>query len=332
MRWRVAPHPLRHPVADPVASGGSSWVWYTSFEVPPAPHASGATGWLPVATAKSLMMIEGMTGRLSSQELKQLYMARIDYHLIHGCKISPNSEDVHVKQLSKVQIRFLCQILNLHPRPAIVPLFTETEINPLRVRHLLIILNHLIYFLGLNKKDLTRAALDISLEPCAMGKTSWAKDLIKAAFRLPFHCPELVLTDAASIQGVTNYGKTVNILMQEWLQESINKNDKLYLLHGRLKPQKDKPPAHVTSKMRHYLTLVNTQLHREALTSLLLSAHRLAIPTISQCSTPSAQLSHTEFLKTVIYYRPNVALVKEFVYNPYRGESKDYDCELGYTG
>ncbi|KAJ6530190.1 hypothetical protein B0H19DRAFT_1082590 [Mycena capillaripes] len=47
MRWRVAPHPLRHPVADPVASGGSSWVWYTSFEVPPAPHASGATGWLP---------------------------------------------------------------------------------------------------------------------------------------------------------------------------------------------------------------------------------------------------------------------------------------------
>ncbi|KAJ6559574.1 hypothetical protein B0H19DRAFT_1234235 [Mycena capillaripes] len=42
----------RHPVADPVASGGSFWVWCTSFEAPPAPHASGATGWLPVAHRK----------------------------------------------------------------------------------------------------------------------------------------------------------------------------------------------------------------------------------------------------------------------------------------
>jgi hypothetical protein len=110
-----------------------------------------------------------------------------------------------------------------------------------------------------------------------MGKTSWAKDLIKAASRLPFHCPVFGLTHETSIQEVENYGKTVNMLMQEWLQDSIDKNDNLYLLHGRLEPQNDKPPAHVTSKMRHYLTLVKTQLHREALTSILLSTHRLAV-------------------------------------------------------
>ena len=50
-----------------------------------------------------IMAIEDMTGRLTPKELKELYMARVDCHLIHGCEISPDSEDVHVKQLSKVQ-------------------------------------------------------------------------------------------------------------------------------------------------------------------------------------------------------------------------------------
>jgi hypothetical protein len=45
----------RHLVADLISSGtagGSFWVGYTSFRAPPAPHASGATGWLPVAHRK----------------------------------------------------------------------------------------------------------------------------------------------------------------------------------------------------------------------------------------------------------------------------------------
>jgi hypothetical protein len=95
-----------------------------------------------------IMEIEYMTGRLTPKELKELYMARVDCHLIHGCEISPDSEDVHIKQLSKVQIRFLRQMLNLHSRSVIAPLFTETGIIPLRVRRLLLVLNHLIYSLG----------------------------------------------------------------------------------------------------------------------------------------------------------------------------------------
>jgi hypothetical protein len=201
----------------------------------------------------------------------------VDCHLIHGCEISPDSEDIHVKQLIKVQIRFIHQLLNLHPRSVIAALFTETGIIPLRVRRFLLVLKHLIYFLGLEKKDYARAALDSSLELCAKGKASWAKDLIKAATRLPFDCPVLVLTDVTSIQDIENYGKAVNTLMQEWLQESVDSNEKLYLLRGRLEPQKDKPPTQITSKMRHYLTMVSTQVHREALTSLLLSTHRLAL-------------------------------------------------------
>lgn len=71
-----------------------------------------------------ILAIEDMTGRLMPKELKQLYMARVDCHLIHGCEISPDSEDVHVKHLCKVQISFLRQMLNIHRRSMIVPLFT----------------------------------------------------------------------------------------------------------------------------------------------------------------------------------------------------------------
>ncbi|KAJ6497212.1 hypothetical protein C8R47DRAFT_972415 [Mycena vitilis] len=316
-----------------------------------------------------IMAIEDMTGRLSPQEFKELFMGRVDCHLTHGAEIFPDSEDVHVKQLSKVQIRFLRQMLNVHPRSAIAPLFTETGITPLRVRRLLIILNHLIYFLGLNKGDYARAALDSSLELCAMGKSSWAKDLIKAASRLPFPCPVLVLTKTTSIEDVKNYGKKVDVLMKEWLQDSIDSNPKLYLLHGRLEPQKDGPPTQIVSKMRHYLTMVKTQVHREALTSLLLSTHQLAVEILryvdhahapvprserycrfckTEVETPEhalisctssdaltqlrsaflvqlfrnspdlrvlmVELSDTEFLKALIFSRPNVALVAKFAY------------------
>jgi hypothetical protein len=48
-----------------------------------------------------------MMGRLTPKELKELYMARIDCHLTHGYEVTPNSEDVHVKQPTKVQIRFI---------------------------------------------------------------------------------------------------------------------------------------------------------------------------------------------------------------------------------
>jgi hypothetical protein len=43
------------------------------------------------------MAVEDMTGRLTLKEVKELYMARVDCHLIHGCEIMPDSEDIHLK-------------------------------------------------------------------------------------------------------------------------------------------------------------------------------------------------------------------------------------------
>lgn len=115
---------------------------------------------------------------------------------------------------------------------------------------------------------IARAALNSSIELSGKGKRSWAQDLTKAASRLPFHCPELVLTRYTSIADVEDYAKLVRKLMLEWLQGEIDSSDKLYLLHGCREPQKDKGPTQVTSCMRHYLTLVKTQKHREAITSV----------------------------------------------------------------
>jgi hypothetical protein len=65
--------------------------------------------------------------------------------------------------------------------------------------------------------------------------------------------------------------------MLEWLQGAIDSSVKLYLLRGRRELQKDQRPTQATSCMRHYLTLVKTPRHREAIASLLLSTHLLTI-------------------------------------------------------
>ncbi|KAJ7640141.1 hypothetical protein B0H17DRAFT_900630, partial [Mycena rosella] len=199
-----------------------------------------------------IMAIEDMTGRLTPKELKQLYMARVDCHLIHGCEVSPDSEDVHVKQLCKVQVSFIRQMLNLHSRSMIAPLFTETGVMPLRVRRLLLNLSHLQYFLSLNDDTYARAALNSSIKLSGKGKLG---DLIKVASRLPFHCPDLDLTRSTFIRDVGNYADLVQKLCMEWLQDEINSSEKLYLLHGRREPQKDKAPTQVTSYMRHHLSM-----------------------------------------------------------------------------
>ncbi|KAJ6462679.1 hypothetical protein C8R47DRAFT_1239855, partial [Mycena vitilis] len=202
-----------------------------------------------------IMAVEDMTGRLTPKELKQLYMARVDCHLTHGCEVSPDILGTsYLKLLASIQVNFLRRMLNLHSRSSIVALYTETGIMPIRVRRFLLALGHLKYLLGLQKDTYASAALSSSIELNGQGKKSWCQDLIKAAPRLPFDCPEL--------------------LNLEWLQGELNSSVKLYLLHGRREPQKDKPAAHVTSCMRHYLSMVKTQ---EALTSLLLSTHLLAV-------------------------------------------------------
>ncbi|KAJ7081804.1 hypothetical protein B0H15DRAFT_994332 [Mycena belliarum] len=226
--------------------------------------------------AHRIMAIEDKTGRLTPKELKTLYMARVDCHLTHGCEISPDCEDVHVHQLCDVQISFIRQILNLHGRSMLIPLYTETGIVPLRVRRFVLALGYLQYLLILLPTHFARAAVNSSIKLAAAGKKSWAKDLLTAASKLPFPCPELDLANATALS-VLDYAKMIDGLMLRWIQGEVDSSEKLYLIKGRREPRKDMAPAPQTLRLRHYLFMVKTQKHREALTSLLLSTHLLAV-------------------------------------------------------
>jgi hypothetical protein len=93
------------------------------------------------------MGVEDAAGRLIPKEFKTLYMARVDCHLIHECEVSPDSDDVHLKELCAVQTDFLCQVLNIHSNSMLAPLFTETGIMPLCIRRLLLLLGYLQHLL-----------------------------------------------------------------------------------------------------------------------------------------------------------------------------------------
>jgi hypothetical protein len=70
-------------------------------------------------------------------------------------------------------------------------LFTETGIMPLRIRRFMLLLKVLQYLLSLKMPHLARAAFNSSIELAAMGKKSWAGDVLIAGSKLPFECPRL---------------------------------------------------------------------------------------------------------------------------------------------
>ncbi|KAJ6483348.1 hypothetical protein C8R45DRAFT_795753, partial [Mycena sanguinolenta] len=90
------------------------------------------------------------------------------------------------------------------------------------------------------------------------GKASWAMDLRYVISKLPFTVvlPNLATITPIAIDGVI---KSVNAGLRTYLQWSIDDPDspKLYLLRGRLEPEKDSPPAHKTLQFRHYLNVLN---------------------------------------------------------------------------
>ncbi|KAJ7604104.1 hypothetical protein DFH06DRAFT_1021390 [Mycena polygramma] len=113
--------------------------------------------------------------------------------------------------------------------------------------------------------------------PLRVRKASWAMDLRYVIQQLP--C-KVNLPDLSSItpRMVDDVIKSVNAGLRAYLQWFIDDPDspKLYLLRGRLEPEKDSAPVQKTLQFRHYLNVVNPK-HRKALTRFLLSSHCLAL-------------------------------------------------------
>ncbi|KAK0433388.1 uncharacterized protein EV420DRAFT_1240540, partial [Desarmillaria tabescens] len=75
---------------------------------------------------------------------------------------------------------------------------------------------------------------------------------------------------------IEEYRKNVERSTEKWVLTKISKSEKLYLLHGCKGPRKGKAPVPVALRMRNYLD-VTMPNHRDALVSIVLSTHRLAV-------------------------------------------------------
>ncbi|PBK80276.1 hypothetical protein ARMGADRAFT_949801 [Armillaria gallica] len=119
-----------------------------------------------------------------------------------------------------------------------------------------------------------------------MGKLSWFKDVNIAGSRLKFGLQPIPL-DVSDPETIDDYRKTVVQSMEKWVLTEIGNSRKLYLLHDRKEPRKGKTPGPVALKMRTYLD-VTTAKHRDALVSIVLSTHKLAVERL-RWTTPSTE-------------------------------------------
>ncbi|KAJ7882151.1 hypothetical protein B0H13DRAFT_2278384 [Mycena leptocephala] len=107
-------------------------IWFTSvkrnlFEKHYLVKASKAQG-----VAHASFTVDSMIGSLPPREGVQLYMARVDPHLISGCEVVLDVTSRLVTKLEKPQLRFLRRLLGLKPRSMRAILFTETGLLPIR--------------------------------------------------------------------------------------------------------------------------------------------------------------------------------------------------------
>ncbi len=108
-----------------------------------------------------------------------------------------------------------------------------------------------------------------------MGKSSWFKEVNVAGSRLKFNLEPIAL-DVTEAEIIEEYRKNVQQSMEKWVLTEIADSEKLYLLHGRKEPRKGKGADPGSSEMRNYLE-VTTPKHRDAVVSIALSTHKLAV-------------------------------------------------------
>jgi hypothetical protein len=152
--------------------------------------------------AHASFTVDSMIGSLPPKEGIQLYMARVDPHLISGCEVVLDVTSRLVVKLEKPQKRFLRRLLGLNPRSMRAILFTETGLLPIRYRRVILVLRHAMYWAQLPQSHYAKAAHDESLRLSTLGHISWASDLraVMASFPLPVICAVSCLESADSIR------------------------------------------------------------------------------------------------------------------------------------
>ncbi len=134
----------------------------------------------------SIWAIEDHTRDLLPWHAKQLYMARVDCHLIHECEEMPDATKSLIEPLVDVQVKFIRKMLHVSSHSMLVPLHTETGITPLQTRCFILVLKFLKYTLALHDKHLIHAAIMNSIVLPIFSQKSWFTNLLQAAHNLPY--------------------------------------------------------------------------------------------------------------------------------------------------
>lgn len=215
--------------------------------------------------------VESHTGAIPPWEGRQLYTSHVDPHLIWGCEVTGVGTTAQLSQLEDVQHTFLRRLLRLQTRSQLCILFTETGLWPLQFRRLALQLRYLHYLLTLPQSHLASVALRETIAAARAAPTGWFSDLRNACQKVGLDLPETPSTD--SVASIEPHLKTA---LYQHLKKLVDESPKLELLHQRTCYTGKTRRAAAVLEFRDYLR-VRCREHRQALTSLVVSDHCLAI-------------------------------------------------------
>ncbi|KAJ7599687.1 hypothetical protein C8J56DRAFT_768632 [Mycena floridula] len=158
-------------------------------------------------------------------------------------------------------------------------LFTETGIEPIRYRRILLALRYGASITDLLPQRLAHHALWQSVRLARKGHNSWALDLQKVMLELPIPVRwDLMRNENVSRVCFERLQSDVTRSMEVYLQHEIDHSSRVRdLLFGRREWDKDARGLVVkVLAFRHYLRVKNSE-HRRAVTHVMLSGHALAM-------------------------------------------------------
>ncbi|PPQ81254.1 hypothetical protein CVT26_015075 [Gymnopilus dilepis] len=222
-----------------------------------------------------ILAVQSLIGKMTPWEMRKLYWALMDPHLVHGAEICLDIDPPLLELLENIQHRFLQKLLSVGEKCPTPLLFTETAIIPLRYRRINYALNYLKYLLQLPDDALAKRALKESIKLALEGKQCWAMDLRYALSELPFETHPLNFRNI-SVKMIEDVIKSIDRGFKVQLQHFIDHSPRTYLLTGRMETENDGKAVQKVLHFRHYLRVGNYK-HRKALVNLILSGHSLAV-------------------------------------------------------
>lgn len=106
-----------------------------------------------------------------------LYLSLVDPHLTHGCEVVLDHAKACSSELEKTQKAFVRRVLGLGKKSVTTVLYTETGLEPIRWRRLLLAVEFVCYLVQLHEGHIVKAALREAVKGDIEGQRTWMTEL-----------------------------------------------------------------------------------------------------------------------------------------------------------